>query len=53
VLYAALAHLLVRGAPPRLVREGVAAAMELERRRWQELLDGAPPFRPPLPAGPI
>lgn len=53
VLCAALAHLLVRGAPPRLVREGVAAAMQLERRRWQELLDGVPPRRPPLPAGPI
>lgn len=53
VIYAALAHLLVRGAPPRLVREGVAAAMQLERRRWRELLEGAPPHRPPLPAGPI
>ena len=53
VIYAALVHLLVRGTPPRLVREGVAMAMQRERRRWRELLEGAPPHRPPLPAGPI
>jgi GT2 family glycosyltransferase len=52
-IWAALAHLLLRQSPPRRVREGVAAAMQLERRRWHELLEGAPPHRPQFPAGPI
>jgi GT2 family glycosyltransferase len=53
VVWAALVHLLLRGTPPRLVREGVAAALQRERQRWRELLADTPPPRPQFPAGPI
>jgi GT2 family glycosyltransferase len=46
---AALAYLLVLSTPPAAVRDGVAAAMALESRRWRELLEGAPPPPPPPP----
>lgn len=46
---AALAHLLGLSAPPAPVREGVAAAMAREQRRWRELLEGAAPAPPPPP----
>jgi len=45
----ALVHFVLRSAPPVAVRAGVAAAMTVERRRWQELLEGAPPPPPPPP----
>ena len=47
---AALAYVIVLPAVPGLVREGVAAAMARELRRWRELLEGAvpPPAPPPV-----
>lgn len=50
---AALAHVLLRGRPPRLVRTGVAAAMQQERQRWHALLNGIPAPSKPSPAAPI
>lgn len=50
---AALAHVLLRGRPPRLVRTGVAAAMQQERQRWHALLNGIPAPSEPSPAAPI
>lgn len=47
---AILQHYLLDTPPPAVVRQGVAAAMAVEWRRWSELLDGTPP--PPVaPAG--
>jgi GT2 family glycosyltransferase len=46
---AALAYLIVLPSPPPAVRDGVAAAMALESRRWRELLEDAPPPPPPPP----
>ena len=48
LLHAALAYLFILPAPPRLVRAGVAAALDRELQRWRELLEGA--AAPPAPA---
>lgn len=53
MVWSALAHLLILPTPPRRVREGVAKALQLERRRWQELFAGKTVARASLPAGPI
>ena len=49
LIQAALVFLLGLSAPTTVVREGVAKAMERERQRWRELLEGAAPPPPPPP----
>ena len=47
-VHAALVYLLGLSVPLPAVREGVTNAMDRERQRWRELLEGAaPPPRPP------
>jgi GT2 family glycosyltransferase len=53
VVWAALVHLLFRGRPSLPVREGVVAAMRLERQRWRELAGEAPAPAGSFPPAPI
>jgi GT2 family glycosyltransferase len=53
MLWAALGHVLFGGDAPPRVQAGIIAAINLERRRWRELLDGVAPTPQPFRAGPI
>jgi GT2 family glycosyltransferase len=53
IVWAALLHVLRGGPPPPSVQAGIAAAMAVERRRWDELLAGKATPAGPFPNAPI